>query len=48
MTDEQKTPATDDKKVDKAMEDTFPASDPPSTGGSTGPDDDRRAGSQNK
>ncbi len=24
---------------DEALEDTFPASDPPSTGGSTGPDD---------
>ena len=44
------TPADelDDAKTDKAMEDTFPASDPPSTGGSTGPNDNNRAGSQNK
>ena len=38
MSDE-KTPKLDEKKIDKAMEDTFPASDPPSIGGSTGPDD---------
>jgi len=37
-------PAADDESpeeehVDEALEDTFPASDPPSTGGSTGPND---------
>ena len=29
----------EEEKVDDALEDTFPASDPPSTGGSTGPND---------
>ncbi|WP_419730078.1 hypothetical protein [Lichenicola sp.] len=28
-----------EEKVDDAVEDTFPASDPPSVGGSTGPND---------
>ena len=28
-----------DEKIDDAARDTFPASDPPSTGGSTGPND---------
>lgn len=31
--------AGEDDKVDEAVEETFPASDPPSTGGSTGPND---------
>jgi hypothetical protein len=29
----------EDAQRDKSLEDTFPASDPPSTGGSTGPND---------
>ncbi len=36
---ETNQPPDHDEKVDDAVEDTFPASDPPSTGGSTGPDD---------
>ncbi len=36
---ETNQPPDEDEKVDDAVEDTFPASDPPSTGGSTGPDD---------
>jgi hypothetical protein len=28
-----------DAERDEALEDTFPASDPPATGGSTGPED---------
>ena len=32
-------PETIEEKVDEAVEDTFPASDPPSIGGSTGPND---------
>ena len=31
--------ATPDERTDVAMEDTFPASDPPSHGGITGPED---------
>jgi hypothetical protein len=31
--------APEEEKVDEALEDTFPASDPPATGGSTGPND---------
>jgi hypothetical protein len=34
-TDEQRQ----DAERDEALEDTFPASDPPATGGSTGPGD---------
>ncbi len=29
----------EDAERDEALEDTFPASDPPATGGSTGPED---------
>ncbi len=36
-------PETTEEKVDEAVEDTFPASDPPSIGGSTGPDDEGAA-----
>ncbi|KND61941.1 hypothetical protein BVER_01542 [Candidatus Burkholderia verschuerenii] len=34
----------DDENIDRAVEDTFPASDPPSTGGVTriDPDDERK------
>ncbi|WP_422919760.1 hypothetical protein [Rhizosaccharibacter radicis] len=32
-------PATPEEKVDESVEETFPASDPPATGGSTGPND---------
>ena len=38
MSDTNQPPDQDDK-VDDAVEDTFPASDPPATCGSTGPDD---------
>jgi len=30
---------TEDEDLDEALEDTFPASDPPAVGGTTGPDD---------
>ena len=36
---ETNQPPGEDDKVDEAVEETFPASDPPSTGGSTGPND---------
>ncbi len=32
-----------EKKQDHAVEETFPASDPPAQGGSTGPNDGRKA-----
>ncbi|MEK6349440.1 MAG: hypothetical protein V4764_18290 [Burkholderia sp.] len=32
---ERSTPRRDEKQIDKALEDTFPASDPPATGGVT-------------
>ena len=32
----------EEQRRDKAMEDTFPASDPPQHGGSTGPNDGRK------
>ncbi|WP_171033887.1 hypothetical protein [Lichenicoccus roseus] len=32
-------PIDEDEKVDVGVDDTFPASDPPSIGGSTGPND---------
>lgn len=32
---ERTTPRRDEKQIDKALEDTFPASDPPATGGVT-------------
>ena len=41
MSDTQKQ--TEENDRDEALEDTFPASDPPSTGGSTGPDDKKPA-----
>jgi len=31
------TTRTDEKKIDKAVEDSFPASDPPASSGITGP-----------
>ena len=37
-------PATVEEKVDETVEDTFPASDPPSIGGSTGPNDTATTG----
>ena len=39
ITEAGKEPETTEEKVDEAVADTFPASDPPSTGGSTGPND---------
>ncbi len=39
MSDTTQTPDDDDKKHDSTVEGTFPASDPPSRGGSTGPND---------
>ncbi len=41
MTDADKPdePKTIEEKIDEAVDDTFPASDPPSGGGSTGPRD---------
>jgi hypothetical protein len=42
MSDVKKTetvPQTEEEKIDEAVEDTFPASDPPAVGGSTGPND---------
>jgi hypothetical protein len=35
----QAEPEDIDEERDEALEETFPASDPPATGGSTGPDD---------
>jgi hypothetical protein len=37
-------PTTTEEMEDDALEDTFPASDPPSTGGSTGPNDPTTTG----
>lgn len=34
----QDAPESEDQ-IDEALEDTFPASDPPATGGTTGPGD---------
>ena len=42
MADDEKKPdepKTIEEKIDEAVDDTFPASDPPSGGGSTGPRD---------
>ncbi len=42
MSGEKKTgdgPETEEDKRDEAIEETFPASDPPAVGGSTGPND---------
>ena len=39
MSGTQKTETAEDEDRDEALEDTFPASDPVATGGSTGPDD---------
>ena len=42
MADDDKkpnAPMTVEEKIDEAVDDTFPASDPPSGGGSTGPND---------
>ncbi len=46
MDDEKKPaePATTEEKIDEVMDDTFPASDPPSIGGSTGPGDTKVTG----
>ncbi len=41
MSGSQTTGPTEDEALDDALEDTFPASDPPSIGGSTGPSPDR-------
>lgn len=35
----EEKPVTEEDKVDEGVEETFPASDPPSIGGSTGPND---------
>jgi hypothetical protein len=32
-------PETEEEKIDQSVEETFPASDPPAIGGSTGPND---------
>ena len=37
--DKPNEPKTTEEKIDEAVDDTFPASDPPSGGGSTGPRD---------
>ncbi|WP_428393289.1 hypothetical protein [Lichenicoccus sp.] len=34
----------EEERIDEGVEETFPASDPPATGGSTGPDDGRDSG----
>ena len=46
MADEKKPdePMTTEEKIDDAVDDTFPASDPPSVGGSTGPEDNSTTG----
>lgn len=47
MDDEDKktdVPTTTEEMEDDTLEDTFPASDPPSIGGSTGPNDPATTG----
>lgn len=46
MDDDRKTdvPETEEEKIDEGVEDTFPASDPPAIGGSTGPNDTATTG----
>ncbi len=42
MSDTTKSPSDDqpdEEKIDEGVDQTFPASDPPATGGSTGPND---------
>lgn len=39
MSDTKPDESETDQDRDEALEDTFPASDPPSIGGSTGPED---------
>jgi hypothetical protein len=44
MSDTNQKPEDErDERVDEGVEETFPASDPPAVGGSTGPDDDDSA-----
>ena len=46
MEDDKKpeAPMTTEEKIDDTVDDTFPASDPPSVGGSTGPGDTSTTG----
>lgn len=43
MSGTQQDKAEQDEDRDEALEDTFPASDPPAIGGSTGPGDTKPA-----